>query len=384
MNDARSLYSGKRVFITGHTGFKGAWLSLWLTRLGASVHGFSLPPPTEPSIYARANLQPLLAGETIGDLRDPQALQRSVRAAAPDLVFHLAAQALVRRSYEVPEETFAVNVMGTAHLLDAVRDLAKPCAVICVTSDKCYANQEQVWGYREQDSMGGADPYSASKGAAELVIAAYRHSYFNPAALSHHGVQIASARAGNVIGGGDWARDRIVVDMVAALLKGAPVPVRNPHAVRPWQHVLDPLSGYLDLGARMLAAPDPAWCRAWNFGPLPGAELTVAQLVECSIAVWGSGSWADVGTPDQPYEAGSLRLCIDQARCQLGWTPLWDDRMAIRKTVAWYKRVLCGGDSVRSACDDDITAFGKDQQAHLQAASAFCASAAVGRANDAN
>ena len=257
-----NAYMNKRVLVTGHTGFKGSWLALWLQRLGAEVYGFSLAPPTDPSNYALSNVRGVLGGETLGDIRDRAMLSNALAAFKPDVVFHLAAQALVRESYAQPFETFEVNVMGTASVLDAVRDMGRPCAVVCVTTDKCYENHEQVWGCRECDPMGGHDPYSASKGAAEILIASYRRSFFDPSLLRGHGVQLASARAGNVIGGGDWARDRIVTDTVTALTSGRPVPVRNPYAIRPWQHVLEPLSGYLTLAATMLEKPDAKWASA--------------------------------------------------------------------------------------------------------------------------
>jgi CDP-glucose 4,6-dehydratase len=249
--------------------------------------------------------------------------------------------------------------MGTASLLDAAREAARPCAVVCVTTDKCYENREQVWGYRECDPMGGHDPYSASKGAAELLIASYRRSFFPPGRLAEHGVQLASARAGNVIGGGDWARDRIVTDMVAALTEGRPVPVRNPRAVRPWQHVLEPLSGYLALAAAMLERPDPKWSSGWNFGPAPGTELPVGELVSAFIGAWGCGEWTDQSSPDQPHEASVLRLSIEKAGWELGWRPRWTCGEMVKRTAVWYRSVLCKGADARKACEADIEAYGR-------------------------
>ena len=352
-----SAFNNKRVFLTGHTGFKGSWLALWLHRLGADVYGYSLPPPTEPSNYALSNVQTLLSGETLGDIRDRSLMAQAIAAFKPDVVFHLAAQPLVRDSYTRPFDTFEVNVMGTASMLDAVRDYGKPCAVVCITTDKCYENREQVWGYRECDPMGGYDPYSASKGAAEILIASYRRSFFHPDRLAEHGVQLASARAGNVIGGGDWARDRIVTDMVAALSAGRPVPVRNPSAIRPWQHVLEPLSGYLTLAAAMLEKPAAGWASGWNFGPVSGTELPVGELVPAFIEAWGSGMWVDQSTPGQPHEASILRLSIEKAGWELGWRPQWSCNEMVNRTAQWYRSVLCEGADARSLCEADIIAY---------------------------
>lgn len=348
---------GKRVFLTGHTGFKGSWLALWLHRLGATVYGYSLPPPTEPSNYVLSNVRSVLVGETIGDVRDRGLMRDALAAFQPEVVFHLAAQPLVRDSYAQPFETFEVNVMGTASVLDAVRELKRPCAVVCITTDKCYENREQVWGYRECDPMGGHDPYSASKGAAEILIASYRRSFFNPSAIGQHGVQLASARAGNVIGGGDWARDRIVTDMVAALVAGRPVPVRNPHAIRPWQHVLEPLSGYLALASAMLTNADPKWSEGWNFGPFSGTELPVGKLADAFVQAWGNGEWVDQSSPGQPHEASILRLSIEKAGWQLGWHPSWNCVKMVEKTARWYRSVLCEGADARKACEADIEAY---------------------------
>jgi len=355
-----SAFKNKRVFLTGHTGFKGSWLALWLHRLGADVYGYSLPPPTQPSNYALSNVQALLSGEALGDIRDRALMAKAFSDFKPDAVFHLAAQPLVRESYNTPFATFETNVLGTASVLDAVRELKKPCAVVCITTDKCYENREQVWGYRECDPMGGYDPYSASKGAAEILIASYRRSFFHPDRLAEHGVQLASARAGNVIGGGDWARDRIVTDMVAALVEGRPVPVRNPHAIRPWQHVLEPLSGYLTLVAAMLEKPDAKWASAWNFGPVSGTEIPVGKLVSTFIKAWGAGTWVDQGSPGQPHEASILRLSIEKAGWELGWQPRWTCEEMVRRTAHWYQQVLCKGADARAACEDDLKVYGDE------------------------
>lgn len=351
-------YAGRSVFVTGHTGFKGSWLSIWLNQLGARVTGYSLAPPTTPSNFVVSGVRELLAGHHEAEIRDPDTLQRAIAAAAPDVIFHLAAQPLVRLSYQQPRETFEINVMGTVNVLDAVRALGKPCVVIIVTSDKCYENREQIWGYREIDAMGGHDPYSASKGAAEVATAAYRRSFFSPARLNQHKIKVASARAGNVIGGGDWAQDRIITDIVRHLKAGEPAPVRNPRSVRPWQHVLEPLSGYLRLGSAMLASDDPSLCDAWNFGPIVGDELPVAQLVELFIESWGSGEWKDTSDPMQPHEAAVLRLSIDKAVEQLGWRPRWGIAETVRRTARWFR--LFNGESQPSmleACRQDIADY---------------------------
>lgn len=359
-------FAGRSVLLTGHTGFKGSWLAIWLARLGAKVSGYALPPPTDPSNFAASGVQALLAHHTEGDIRDAARLRRAMDEAAPDVVFHLAAQPLVRQSYELPRETFEVNVIGTAAVLDAVRALGKPCAVVVVTSDKCYENIEQSWGYREIDPMGGHDPYSASKGAAEIVAAAYRRSFFPPERLSEHGVKLATARAGNVIGGGDWAKDRIAPDVVRHLCEGKPVPVRSPRSVRPWQHVLEPLCGYLTLAGRMLTSDDAGWCGGWNFGPMPGEELPVGRFVDLFLDAWGGGAWEDRSDPRQPHEAGLLRLSIDKAIHRLGWRPRWGVAEAVRRTAAWHRRFLRDqGAGVLAACHDDIEAYEKEPAAAL-------------------
>jgi CDP-glucose 4,6-dehydratase len=296
-----------------------------------------------PNNFAACGVRELLAADHRADLRDLASLQAALEAAAPDVVFHLAAQPLVRQSYADPRETFDVNVMGTVNVLEAIRVLGRPCVVVAITSDKCYENREQTWGYRECDALGGHDPYSASKGAAEVAVAAYRRSFFpgarpSPITGHRHGVKVASVRAGNVIGGGDWAKDRILTDVVRHVRAGQPVPVRSPRAVRPWQHVLEPLGGYLTLAARMVDSDDPALCDAWNFGPTPGEEISVAQLVELFVQAWGSGTWRDVSDPKEPHEAAVLRLCIDKALHQLGWRPRWCVAEAVRRTAEWFRR----------------------------------------------
>ena len=352
---AFTAFKGRSVFLTGHTGFKGSWLSIWLNRLGARVTGYALKPCTAPNNFDASRVREILADHHEADIRDRNALEGAIRAAAPDFVFHLAAQALVRESYRDPRETHEVNVIGTAAVLDAVRALNKPCVVVAVTTDKCYENREHVWGYRETDALGGHDPYSASKAAAELVISSYRRSFFAPSKLSAHGVKLASARAGNVIGGGDWSKDRIVTDVIRSLAEGRPVAVRSPRAIRPWQHVVEPLSGYLMLAAKMDSSHDPAFCDAWNFGPAQGTELPVGELVDQFCKVWGDGSWDDKSDPHQPHEAGCLRLNIEKAIWNLGWRPRWNIATTIDRTAQWYKAHASNqAASMRDACERDI------------------------------
>ena len=340
------FYGGKRVLVTGHTGFKGAWLSLWLRELGAAVSGLSLDPPTDPNLYEivrpRAFAENGGGHDGRGDIRARAPVEDALRRAEPDVIFHLAAQPLVRLSYEQPLETLSSNVMGTAHLLEAVRRRNAPCTVVVVTSDKCYENREWEFAYRENDPLGGHDVYSMSKGASELVAAAWRHSFFQTATVN--GVRTVTARAGNVIGGGDFARDRIVPDAATSLAAGRPVPVRNPHATRPWQHVLECLGGYLWLAARLAQAGDGDERRrlesAFNFGPGPGANRPVGELVAEFLKHWPGGKWDDLsGTlGKQPHEASRLNLAIDKADMLLGWFPVWPFAETIRRTAAWYHR----------------------------------------------
>ena len=338
----KGFYSGKRVLVTGHTGFKGSWAALWLADLGARVWGFSLPPPTDP------NLHQVLGGGTFenqveGDIRDYQALLKTLDQARPDLVFHMAAQPLVRRSYAEPIETLQTNVIGTAHLLEAVKALGLGCPVVVITSDKCYENREWEYAYRENDPLGGHDVYSMSKAATELVAQSWHRSFFvsNPRLGP-----VATVRAGNVIGGGDYAADRIVPDCVRALTEGKPILVRNPAAVRPWQHVLECLSGYLWLGARLgTEGKESPLATAFNFGPGAASRQPVKRLVEEVLTVW-PGKWLDGSSAASPHEATLLSLAIDKAAALLDWHPVWDFHQAIHETITWYyqRHALNNGD----------------------------------------
>lgn len=346
-------FAGKKVFVTGHTGFKGAWLCEWLLALGAKVTGFSLPPNTKPSLFEQLELSRRLK-HIEGDIRDLNLFRRAVAAAKSDFVFHLAAQSLVRLSYEQPVETYATNVMGTVNLLEALRGLKKPCAAVLVTTDKCYENREWNYGYRENDPLGGHDPYSSSKAAAEIAIAAYRRSFF-----AKHPVRVASARAGNVIGGGDWAKDRIVPDCVRALQLGQPIPVRNKHATRPWQHVLEPLSGYLWLAAvlskpRLAKAGAENFCSAFNFGPALDSNCNVEKLVNEILCHW-PGKWTDQSNPKAVHEASLLNLATDKAHHLLGWKPVWNFAATVEKTVSWYRDVSVAAPGKRNTAAQSLT-----------------------------
>ncbi|GAT31767.1 CDP-glucose 4,6-dehydratase [Terrimicrobium sacchariphilum] len=337
MNTAFDIYKGKRVLVTGHTGFKGAWLTQWLLTLGAKVTGAALPPPTSPSLFNQLRLDADIE-HRLGDIRDRDFVSQVVATSQPDFIFHLAAQPLVRLSYREPVETLSTNIMGTAHVLDAARQMEKNCAVVSITTDKCYENKEWVHSYREEDPVGGHDPYSASKGAAEIVIAAYRRSFFSHV---ENPVKLASARAGNVIGGGDWADDRIVPDSIRALARGEIIPVRNKISTRPWQHVLEPLSGYLTLGARLYQTPknDASFSRyasAFNFGPPLSSNKTVADLVQEILRHW-PGEWSDRSDQHAVHEATLLNLATDKAHHILHWQSRWDFPTTVRKTIEWYR-----------------------------------------------
>ncbi len=341
----RSFWRNKRVFLTGHTGFKGGWLAIWLKHLGASVHGYALAPATTPSFYAVTKLADLIDVSTIADIRDSDSLVSALKAARPDVVFHLAAQPLVRYSYVEPVETYAVNVMGTVNLLEAVRHTPGVKAVVNVTTDKCYENRERQAAYEENEALGGYDPYSSSKACSELVTSAYRRSF-----MQTEGIALGSARAGNVLGGGDWSPDRIVPDFLRAIDAGETLAIRYPRAIRPWQHVLEPLSGYLNL-AEKLHSGDPAFACAWNFGPEDADAQPVERLVEELCARIPGASWRQEEAV-QPHEAGLLRLDINKARTQLGWHPQWRLEHMIEQTVAWHLAWRAG---------DDMRAFSLQQ-----------------------
>jgi CDP-glucose 4,6-dehydratase len=331
------FWRGKRVFITGHTGFKGGWLSLWLTDMGAEIHGYALAPLTKPNFFTVAGVESRLVSHTVADLRDADALTAAMRAARPDIVLHLAAQPLVRYSYTAPVETYAVNVMGTVNLLEAVRQAPGVKAVVNVTTDKCYDNREWVWPYRENEAMGGADPYSSSKACSELVTAAYRASFLDAA-----GIHLASARAGNVIGGGDWAADRLIPDFLRALDAKRTLNIRSPLATRPWQHVLEPLAGYLLL-AEKLHAEGAEYAEGWNFGPDENDAKPVGWIVETLCGKTPDASW-QCDTAPQPHEANTLKLDSSKAKSRLGWQPRWNLPRALDQTLAWHHAWRAGED----------------------------------------
>lgn len=339
-----SFWKGRRVFLTGHTGFKGSWLCLWLHEMGAEVTGYSLEPPTKPSLFESAGVGDLSRSVT-ADVRDGAKLKEAMVAARPEVVLHMAAQPLVRESYKIPVETYDVNVMGTVHFLEAVRACPEVRAVVNVTTDKCYENREWVWGYRETEPMGGHDPYSNSKGCSELVTSSYRRSYFGDGG---HAAAVASARAGNVIGGGDWAGDRLVPDFVRALLAGKKMVVRNPGAIRPWQHVLEPLSGYLMLAER-LYWEGRAFAEGWNFGPEEADARPVRWIVETLCRMWGSGATFETDPGPHPHEANLLKLDISKAKARLEWRPVWSLEKALEKIVEWTRAYRDGGD-LRAVC----------------------------------
>ena len=337
------FWGGRRVFMTGHTGFKGAWLSLWLAQMGATLRGLALDPPSRPSLFELAHIADRME-DLRGDIRDFEIVRAALADFKPNVVIHMAAQSLVRPSYADPLGTYATNVMGTAHVLEAVRAVRGVSAVLIVTSDKCYDNRGWDRGYVESDAMGGYDPYSSSKGCAELVTSAYRRSFFHPDHYGQHGVVLASARAGNVIGGGDWARDRLIPDAMRAFLGGEPFLVRSPESVRPWQHVLEPLRGYLLLAQR-LCTEGPAYAEGWNFGPEENAECAVREVAERLIRLWdGTARWQVVTEADAPHEARYLTLNAGKAGRELGWVPrlTLDDALAL--TINWYKAFAEGRD----------------------------------------
>jgi CDP-glucose 4,6-dehydratase len=337
-----NFWRGKRVLMTGHTGFKGSWLSLWLQSMEAQVVGYALVPPTTPSLFEVAEVGKGMTSIT-GDIRDLEKLRAVFTEHKPEIVIHMAAQPLVRYSYIEPVETYSTNVMGTVNLLEAVRSTPSVKAVVNITSDKCYENREWVWGYRENEAMGGYDPYSSSKGCAELVASAYRNSYFHPDKYQQHGVAIASARAGNVIGGGDWAGDRLIPDILRAIIQGKPVHIRNPHAIRPWQHVLEPLAGYLQL-AQKLYIDGTAYAEGWNFGPNDEDAKPVQWIVEKLTTAWGEGASWKLDGGEHPHEAHYLKLDCSKAKAQLDWHPKWHLDATLSAIIEWHRAHRDGKD----------------------------------------
>jgi CDP-glucose 4,6-dehydratase len=345
-----AFWAGKRVFLTGHTGFKGSWMSLWLQQMGAQVTGFALAPPTEPSLFEVARVGEGMRS-ILGDIRDRALLEQALISADPEIVIHMAAQPLVRASYDDPVGTYATNVMGTVHVMEAVRKAGAVRAVCVVTTDKCYENREWAWGYREDEAMGGYDPYSNSKGCAELVTSAYRRSFFG----GEGAAAVGSGRAGNVIGGGDWAVDRLIPDILRAVETGEPVLIRNPLAIRPWQHVLEPVSGYLVLCQALWNRPGLA-AEAWNFGPRDEDARPVQWIVERMVALWGEGAAWTRDESIQPHEANYLKLDISKARAGLHWQPRWTLAQALDGIVAWHRAWLSGADMNRY-CLDELARF---------------------------
>ena len=357
--DSGGFWRGRKVFLTGHTGFKGSWLCLWLQMLGAEVTGYALEPAGEPSLFRLFGAEPRMTASHMADIRDFAALEQAMREARPEIVIHMAAQPLVRRSYRDPVETYETNVLGTVHLLEAVR-VAKASgidikAVLNVTTDKCYDNKEGYWGYRETDPLGGYDPYSSSKACSELVTAAYRSSYYHPDRYADHSVSIATARAGNVIGGGDGSEDRLIPDCMRALQAGEKVPIRNPQAIRPWQHVLEPLHGYLLLAERMVKQ-GREFASAWNFGPGEADTRTVGWVAAKLGVLWGQSDFAELAPGLHPHEATNLSLDSTKSRLLLRWQPQWTDEQALGKTVEWY-RAYADGEDVRGVGERQILEY---------------------------
>jgi len=332
-----AVYNGKKVLVTGHTGFKGSWLICWLNKLGAEIMGYALAPESDQSIYNYLSSK-ISHTSILADIRDKDRLRHEILQFQPDYIFHLAAQSLVRRSYSKPSETFEINTIGTANLLEAVYSLPKKCSLVVITTDKVYENHENDTLFKETDRLGGHDPYSASKACAEIVVQSFRHSFFDPVKLNGHKKPIATARAGNVIGGGDWNEDRLIPDIIRHLRKNEKIPVRNPDSIRPWQHVLEPLGGYLLLGSRLDAGITLS--NSFNFGPHPDDHLKVRELVDIAIECWKGGAWVAASISGQPHEAGTLKLDITKAQEELGWNPKLNSAEAIQWTIDWYKQTI--------------------------------------------
>jgi CDP-glucose 4,6-dehydratase len=354
-----SRWRGRRVFVTGHTGFKGSWLSIWLSMMGAETMGYALDPPTEPSLFMGAGLKSILS-DVRGDVRDREALSSTIRKFRPEVVIHLAAQPIVRESYRDPLGTYSTNVIGTANLFEAVRECDSIRVVLNVTTDKVYLNREWAWGYREDEALGGYDPYSASKACSELVTASYRDSFFNTKKLGiTHDVAIASARAGNVIGGGDWAADRIVPDCIRAFTRGEKIGLRNPFSIRPWQHVLDPVAGYLGLCEKLWDNP-AEFSESWNFGPNEEDARSVLWIVEKIVSRWPGAPGYEIDSGDHPHEANYLKLDISKARSRLGWNPRWRLEKAIAMIVDWHLRAVAQ-EGYLEICQDQIRSYLNEQ-----------------------
>jgi CDP-glucose 4,6-dehydratase len=349
-----NIYQGRKVLVTGHTGFKGSWLCLMLHKLGAEVYGYALPPPTNPSLFVEANIGEIMASH-IGDIRDYELLLKTLFEVRPEIVIHMAAQPLVRESYRNPRETFEINVMGTVNLFDAILQVNSVKAILNVTTDKCYENREWHWGYRENEPMGGYDPYSNSKGCSELVAASFRNSFFNPSKYGDHGVALATARAGNVIGGGDWANDRLIPDFIRSISIGEKVKIRSPYAIRPWQHVLEPLTGYLTL-CEKLFAEGSAFAEAWNFGPEDKDAKNVEWITQTICKLWGNNAEFEIDKKPQPHEANYLKLDCSKAKAELGWVPKWDIETTLKSIVDWNKSFIAG-DNIRIVTENQIDRY---------------------------
>lgn len=351
-----NIYTGRKVLITGHTGFKGSWLCLLLNKLGADVYGYALEPPTNPSLFIEAKISELITS-TIGDIRNYNFLLETLKEIQPEIVIHMAAQPLVMESYRNPRETYEINVMGTVNLFDAARQVKSIKAILNVTTDKCYENKDWHWGYRENDPMGGYDPYSNSKGCSELVTASFRSSFFNPKEYFKHGVAVATARAGNVIGGGDWADDRLIPDFFRSISKGEKVKIRSPYAIRPWQHVLEPLTGYLAL-CEKLFTKGASFAEAWNFGPDDKDAKNVEWIINTLSFVWGEDAQFEIDNNPQPHEANYLKLDCSKAKAELGWGPKWDIERTLKSIVDWNKSFIAG-DNIRAVTEKQIDQYYK-------------------------
>lgn len=348
------IYKGRKVLVTGYTGFKGSWLCLLLHKLGADVYGYALQPPTNPSLFKEANIDELTTS-FIGDIRDYEKLSGILQKVQPEIVIHMAAQPLVRESYKNPIDTYSTNVMGTVNLLEACRHTKSVKSIVNVTTDKCYENREWHWGYRENEPMGGYDPYSNSKGCSELVTSSFRNSFFNPNSYSTHGVALASARAGNVIGGGDWAEDRLIPDFIRSITKGEKVKIRSPFAIRPWQHVLEPLTGYLLLAAKLFT-DGPAYAQGWNFGPDDSDAKNVEWITNSICTLWGDNAAFEIDTNPQPHEANYLKLDCSKSKAELGWFPKWDIETTLKSIVDWNKDFI-SNENIRTVTENQIDQY---------------------------